>query len=157
MKHMIRMCIVVLMPLLLVAGYTACSSKKNKPQNNQGTQQMERLKTKSGLEYQVIRPGSGQAPNAGRQVTVHYTGWLNANGQPGKKFDSSVDRGRPFTFVLGVGQVIPGWDEGVALMTVGEKGTLFIPSNLGYGTHGAGGTIPPNANLIFEVELLSVS
>ena len=90
----------------------------------------------------------------GQQVTVHYTGWLDADGQPGTKFDSSVDRGQPFSFVIGVGQVIKGWDEGVLEMKVGEKRRLFIPSDLGYGPYGAGSSIPPNAALIFDVELL---
>jgi len=87
---------------------------------------------------------------------VHYTGWLDNNGQPGTKFDSSLDRKQPFTFIIGFGMVIKGWDEGVMSMKIGEKRRLFIPSSLGYGAHGAGNLIPPHKNLIFDVELLNV-
>jgi peptidylprolyl isomerase len=111
----------------------------------------------SGLHYKTLTPGTGAQPQKGKRVTVHYTGWLNDNGMPGKKFDSSVDRGTPFTFTIGVGQVIAGWDEGVARMHVGEKARLTIPANLGYGARGAGGAIPPHATLIFDVELISIS
>jgi FKBP-type peptidyl-prolyl cis-trans isomerase len=115
-----------------------------------------RISKGDGLQYEVIKQGAGKIAQAGQRVQVHYTGWLNQNGQKGKKFDSSVDRGKPFIFGLGQGQVIRGWDEGVAGMKVGEKRTLFIPSALGYGARGAGGAIPPNADLIFDVELLDV-
>lgn len=98
-----------------------------------------------------------KSPIAGRPVTVHYTGWLDKDGQNGTKFDSSVDRGQPFRFVVGVGQVIAGWDEAVLGMKVGEKRLIILPANLGYGTRGAGGVIPPNATLRFEVELLDVA
>lgn len=108
--------------------------------------------TASGLKYQVLKAGTGAVAKAGQTVSVHYTGWLTN----GKKFDSSVDRGQPFQFALGGGQVIRGWDEGVAGMKVGEKRKLTIPSDLGYGANGAGGVIPPNATLIFDVELLGV-
>ena len=103
--------------------------------------------------------GEGAEATSGRQVTVHYTGWLfdaNAAGNKGRKFDSSRDRNDPFTFRLGAGQVIRGWDEGVAGMKVGGQRTLTIPSELGYGARGAGGAIPPNATLVFDVELLDV-
>jgi len=114
-------------------------------------------KTDSGLEYQDLVVGTGAQASAGEQVSVHYTGWLqNPDGSDGKKFDSSVDRGQPFDFPLGAGRVIRGWDEGVAGMKVGGKRRLIIPAALGYGARGAGGVIPPNATLIFEVELLSV-
>ena len=108
--------------------------------------------TDSGLKYQDLESGEGAAAEPGRQVTVHYTGWLT----DGTRFDSSHDRNQPFTFTLGKGQVIRGWDEGVAGMRVGGKRKLTIPPHLGYGPRGAGGVIPPNATLIFEVELLEV-
>ncbi len=104
--------------------------------------------------------GTGTEATPGTLVSVHYTGWLydeKAPQQRGKKFDSSVDRGEPFNFKLGAGQVIRGWDEGVAGMKVGGKRTLLIPAWLGYGSSGAGGVIPPNASLVFEVELLDVT
>ena len=109
--------------------------------------------TASGLKYTDLVVGKGASPVAGKQVKVHYTGTL----ENGKKFDSSVDRKEPFSFVIGVGQVIPGWDEGVMTMKVGGKRKLIIPSKLGYGASGAGGIIPPNATLLFDVELLDVS
>ena len=100
--------------------------------------------------------GSGNEAAAGRRVTVHYTGWLYNDGKQGAKFDSSKDRGQPFSFALGGGQVIKGWDEGVQGMKVGGTRRLVIPAALGYGARGAGGVIPPNATLLFEVELLAV-
>ena len=109
--------------------------------------------TASGLQIEKLTSGQGEAPKAGDRVSVHYTGWLT----DGKKFDSSRDRGQPFVFTLGRGQVIRGWDEGVATMHVGDKVRLTIPPELGYGPRGAGGVIPPNATLIFEVELLGVN
>jgi len=109
-----------------------------------------------GLKFEDTLVGAGETAVAGKQVSVHYTGWLDDNGKKGKKFDSSVDRGQKFSFGLGAGQVIKGWDEGVAGMKVGGKRTLFISSAMGYGARGAGGAIPPNANLIFEVELFEV-
>ena len=108
----------------------------------------------SGLKYTDQVVGTGPEPKAGQAVNVHYTGWLDQNGQKGRKFDSSRDRGQPFSFTLGQGQVIAGWDQGVATMRTGGKRTLVIPPELGYGARGAGGVIPPNATLIFEVELL---
>jgi FKBP-type peptidyl-prolyl cis-trans isomerase len=110
----------------------------------------------NGLKYTDTKTGDGAAASAGSKVSVHYTGWLSDNGAKGKKFDSSVDRGQPFQFTLGAHQVIAGWDEGVAGMKVGGKRTLTIPPELGYGARGAGGVIPPNATLIFDVELLQV-
>ena len=108
--------------------------------------------TTSGLQIEKLVEGQGPMPQAGDRVTVHYTGWL----QNGTKFDSSRDRGQPFVFTIGRGQVIRGWDEGVATMHVGDTVRLTIPPELGYGPRGAGGVIPPNATLIFEVELLDV-
>jgi FKBP-type peptidyl-prolyl cis-trans isomerase len=110
------------------------------------------IKTPSGLQYTDEKVGSGASPRQGQTVSVHYTGWLT----DGKKFDSSLDRGQPFEFVLGQGQVIKGWDEGVASMKIGGKRKLIIPPDLGYGAKGAAGAIPPNATLVFEVQLLGV-
>jgi FKBP-type peptidyl-prolyl cis-trans isomerase FkpA len=115
--------------------------------------------TPSGLQYEDTVAGSGDEAVAGRHVKVHYTGWLHdpqAAHQRGRKFDSSKDRGSPFSFALGAGQVIRGWDEGVQGMKVGGTRVLTIPADLGYGARGAGGVIPPNATLVFEVELLGV-
>ena len=115
--------------------------------------------TPSGLQYEDTVPGTGAEAAAGNHVRVHYTGWLHdpiAKNSRGKKFDSSKDRGDPFTFGLGGGQVIRGWDEGVQGMKVGGTRVLTIPAELGYGARGAGGAIPPNAMLVFEVELLGV-
>jgi peptidylprolyl isomerase len=114
------------------------------------------VKTASGLQYEDIVVGTGESPTKGQTCVMNYTGWLWENGAKGKKFDSSADHGRPFAFPLGMGRVIKGWDEGVATMKVGGKRTLLIPSQLAYGTRGAGGVIPPNATLLFEVELLEV-
>jgi len=112
--------------------------------------------TSSGLNYEDDVVGSGASHSTGQTCVMHYTGWLWVNDAKGSKFDSSVDRGRPFSFKIGVGQVIRGWDEGVASMNVGGKRRLLIPADLGYGTSGAGGVIPPNATLLFEVELLEI-
>lgn len=118
---------------------------------------MSTTTTASGLQFEEITVGEGAEATAGVHVTVHYTGWLqNADGSAGKKFDSSKDRNEPFDFPLGAGHVIKGWDEGVQGMKVGGARKLIIPAGLGYGARGAGGVIPPNATLIFEVELLEV-
>jgi peptidylprolyl isomerase len=140
--------------------FSACKQsdvapKSNKPEsmmndNTGGTDRM--IKTPSGLQYEDLVPGSGASPSPGKKVVVHYTGWLT----DGKKFDSSLDKNEPFTFIIGAGQVIPGWDEGVMTMKIGGKRKLIIPSNLGYGAAGAGGVIPPNASLVFEVLLLDI-
>jgi peptidylprolyl isomerase len=114
------------------------------------------MTTADGLKIIDTQPGTGASPKTGQTCVMHYTGWLYENGTKGKKFDSSVDRGTPFEFKIGVGQVIAGWDEGVATMKVGGKRTLIIPPELGYGARGAGGVIPANATLIFDVELLGV-
>jgi FKBP-type peptidyl-prolyl cis-trans isomerase len=119
--------------------------EENRPEGKEVT-------TSSGLQYIDLTVGTGAPARAGQTVTVHYSGWLDN----GKKFDSSVDRGQPFSFPLGAGRVIKGWDEGVQGMKVGGKRKLIIPSALGYGARGAGGAIPPHATLIFEVELLGV-
>ncbi len=109
-----------------------------------------------GLIIEDVEVGSGPEATPGSTVRVHYTGWLFQNGQQGAKFDSSKDRGEPFSFPLGAGHVIKGWDQGVAGMKVGGKRRLTIPPEMGYGARGAGGVIPPNATLLFEVELLGV-
>lgn len=107
----------------------------------------------SDMKVEVLQEGDGAVATAGQRVSVHYTGWLT----DGSKFDSSVDRGRPFEFPLGAGRVIQGWDQGVAGMKIGEKRRLTIPPEMGYGSTGAGGVIPPNATLVFEVELLGLN
>jgi len=111
----------------------------------------------SGLQFEDTTVGDGATATAGQKVSVHYTGWLFNDGVQGQKFDSSKDRGDPFAFQLGAGMVIQGWDEGVAGMKAGGARTLIIPASLGYGARGAGGVIPPNATLKFDVELLNVA
>ncbi len=117
---------------------------------------MAYITTPSGLQYEDVTAGTGPEASAGCVATVHYTGWLWENGVAGRKFDSSKDRGMPFDFPLGAGHVIAGWDEGVQGMKVGGVRRLVIPAALGYGARGAGGVIPPNATLMFEVELLGL-
>src|SRR3979490_601344 len=111
------------------------------------------MTTASGLKITDSKVGTGATPKAGQTCVMHYTGWLYENGAKGKKFDSSVDRGEPFEFPIGQKRVIAGWDEGVASMKVGGKRTLIIPPALGYGSRGAGGVIPPNATLMFDLAL----
>ena len=115
---------------------------------------MTLITTSSGLQFEDIVLGTGAIAKAGQNVSVHYTGWLFNDGVQGAKFDSSKDRGQPFQFSLGAGQVIKGWDEGVQGMLVGGSRRLVIPAELGYGARGAGGVIPPNATLLFEVDFL---
>ena len=126
---------------------TKMGAKAMKQVTNENT-----VETTSGLKYVDEVVGTGASPKTGQKVKVHYTGWL----ENGTKFDSSVDRGQPFEFLIGVGQVIKGWDEGVSTMKIGGKRKLIIPSKLGYGSTGAGSAIPPNATLVFNVELLGV-
>jgi len=147
---------ILLIPLLF-AVYTMTSEAS--PNDNPQTIELSEFSaTASGLKIRKDAEGAGEEANEREQVQVHYTGWLlnPGNNERGNKFDSSRDRGQPFSFVLGVGQVIRGWDEGVAGMKVGERRTLIIPPELGYGTRGAGNVIPPNATLLFDVELLGV-
>ncbi len=125
--------------------------------NSKKDRAMAMTTTPSGLQYEDTVTGTGAEAKAGQDVTVHYTGWLYNNGVQGAKFDSSKDRNDPFQFSLGAGMVIRGWDEGVAGMKIGGSRTLIIPAALGYGARGAGGVIPPNATLKFEVELLGLA
>ncbi len=118
--------------------------------------QAEMKTSATGLKYEDTKTGDGAEAKPGQNLSMHYTGWLYNDGKKGKKFDSSLDRGQPFEFGLGQGQVIAGWDEGIAGMKVGGKRTLIIPPALGYGARGAGGVIPGNATLMFDVELLGV-
>jgi len=143
---------------LLVAAVLAGATAALAPSINPAIAQTQAkaVTTASGLQVIDTTPGTGASPKTGEICVMHYTGWLYVNGQKGAKFDSSVDRGKPFEFPIGVGRVIKGWDEGVSTMKVGGKRTLIIPPGLGYGAAGAGGVIPPNATLIFEVELLSI-
>ncbi len=123
-----------------------------KPMSTPANLQSGAVKTPSGLTYLVTQKGTGRQPKAGETVVVHYTGTLT----DGTKFDSSRDRGQPFSFVLGAGQVIKGWDEGIAQLKIGDQAILVIPPTIGYGARGAGGVIPPNATLIFIVELVDI-
>jgi FKBP-type peptidyl-prolyl cis-trans isomerase len=140
---MMSLAILAVMGFVVSQADSAAQDKKEEPKI---------IKTKSGLQYQELKEGTGDAAKAGDTVQVHYTGWLKS----GKKFDSSVDRGEPFEFKLGAGKVIKGWDEGVQGIKVGGKRKLMIPPELGYGKRGAGNTIPPDSELIFEVELLKI-
>ena len=140
--------ILCIMTLLLISAVWGESQAPPLPSSVEGSG----VTTHSGLKYWDVKVGSGKPAQKGNTVKVHYTGWL----LEGKKFDSSLDRGEPFEFIIGAGHVIKGWDEGVAGMKVGGKRQLRIPPELGYGARGAGGVIPPNAYLIFDVELLDV-
>lgn len=162
MKRHIASCAVLSLTCLLSAcdSTTESSLQETKEQSNQGvTKNMSIVTYNSGLKKEILTQAAADAqnPQKGQRVTVHYSGWLDNNGQPGAKFDSSVDRGAPFTFTIGIGQVIKGWDEGVMDMKVGEKARLTIPASIAYGSRGAGAVIPPNATLIFDVELLKIS
>jgi len=137
---------------LLVLALAASADEKT---DKKGQSKM--VKTASGLQYEDTREGTGPQPKKGQTCSMHYTGWLWENGARGKKFDSSFDRGKPYDFALGRGEVIKGWDEGVATMKVGGQRKLLIPPLLGYGAAGTGrGLIPPNATLLFEVQLIAV-
>ena len=155
MKFVVTSVAATLALLALAGSARAQDPKAAAPADNQAATAAEEkiVTTASGLKYEDLKVGEGAAAKSGDRVEVHYTGWL----ENGTKFDSSVDRGRPFGFPVGAGRVIQGWDQGVAGMKVGGKRKLIIPPALGYGERGAGGVIPPNATLIFEVELLKVN
>jgi peptidylprolyl isomerase len=138
--------------IIALAGAFAASAPTSTLAQQAGTT----VTTPSGLKIIDTQAGTGAQPKTGQTCVMHYTGWLYKDGAKGEKFDSSVDRGQPFEFQIGTGQVIGGWDEGVATMKVGGKRTLIIPPDLGYGARGAGRVIPPNSTLIFDVELLDV-
>lgn len=137
---------------LLLNVLSSCNFLKSSKENNMNNE----ITLQSGLKYTVLKDPNASSKDLknGQLVSVHYTGWLEENGEKGKKFDSSLDRGEPFSFVLGVGEVIKGWDEGIASMKIGEQRRLIIPSELGYGSTGIGSVIPGGATLIFDVELL---
>ncbi|XUM19588.1 FKBP-type peptidyl-prolyl cis-trans isomerase [Bradyrhizobium oligotrophicum S58] len=145
---------VALMAAASAAAVVVLGSQKVSAQSSKPTGKI--MTTPSGLQIIDTKEGTGATPTRGQTCVMHYTGWLYENGQKGKKFDSSVDRNEPFEFPIGMKRVIAGWDEGVATMKVGGKRTLIIPPELGYGARGAGGVIPPNATLMFDVELLGV-
>lgn len=147
--------------VVCLAGLSDCKSKSDKVDTKTApilVQENKMVTLTSGLKYTVLKPATGDVtPKQGQKVSVHYTGWLDeGNGKPGKKFDSSVDRGQQFSFIVGIGQVIKGWDEGLMGMKVGEKRRFIIPANLGYGFRGAPPSIPSNATLIFDVELFKI-
>lgn len=146
MKKMIGLAVVAIMMIAVSASAVPTTDASKKGFDIQ----------KNGLSYHDEKVGTGTTAEPGKVVTVNYTGWLYNDKTKGKKFDSSFDHGKPFIFPLGAGRVIRGWDEGVAGMKVGGKRTLIIPPALGYGAHGAGSDIPPNAVLMFDVELLKV-
>ena len=148
-RHLMAACAAVATFSIVSTGFLTMTTEDASAQSKPVT-------TSSGLQMVDTQAGTGASPKSGQTAVVHYTGYLNDNGKKGKKFDSSVDRGSPFEFPIGQGRVIKGWDEGVASMKVGGKRTLIIPPALGYGAQGAGGVIPPNATLIFDVELLGV-
>ena len=149
-RHWMAACAAIATFSIVSTGFLTMSS------DDASAQSGKPVTTASGLQMIDTQAGTGAQPKSGQTAVVHYTGYLNDNGKKGKKFDSSVDRGTPFEFPVGAGRVIKGWDEGVASMKVGGKRTLIIPPDLGYGARGAGGVIPPNATLIFDVELLDV-
>jgi peptidylprolyl isomerase len=159
--HILRIPLLLVLPLALAAQVPATNSpnapsKKAKKGPAKPAKGVKMITTESGLKYIDTQVGAGATPVKGQQCIVHYTGWLSDKGKRGKKFDSSVDRGEPLPIPIGIGRVIKGWDEGLMTMKVGGKRTLYIPAALGYGARGAGADIPPNADLIFDVELLGI-
>lgn len=141
---------------LLLAPRVFADEKTHTGEKTDKKGESKMTKTASGLQYEDTKVGTGAEPKTGQTCVMHYTGWLWENNAKEKKFDSSVDRGQPFEFMLGMGRVIKGWDEGVSTMKVGGKRNLLIPPQLAYGARGAGSAVPPNATLLFEVELLGI-
>lgn len=152
LKNLLVLIILVLSANILLPAF-AKEEKTAVIKQKEASKEQKMMTTTTGLKYVDEVEGTGPSPAKGKKVKVHYTGWLTN----GTKFDSSVDRGEPFEFTLGIGQVIKGWDEGVSTMKVGGKRKLTIPPDLGYGVNGTGSVIPPNATLVFDVELLSIS
>ena len=158
MRKLVVACSLITTTFLLVNG--GPSGKKT--DNSTVPAQVETQKTTrivqqpSGVSYEILQPGSGAPIAKGNQITVHYTGWVDNNGQPGVQFDSSYNHKKPFTFLFGFGLVMKGWDDGLQNMQVGEKRRVYIPSQLAYGAHGAS-KVPPYSNLIFDIELLSIA
>jgi peptidylprolyl isomerase len=146
----------LLASILVTALASGCTTSPSTPVAAETTAAAAAAPAATTLQIKDIKVGTGASPKLGQTAVVHYTGWLYENGVKGKKFDSSVDRGQPFEFAIGQRKVIAGWDQGVASMKIGGKRTLIIPPNLGYGASGAGGLIPPNSTLIFDIELLGL-
>jgi len=157
MKKAFALTLALGLAVILAAPLAAQDTKPTTAPQTEKKDESKMHRTPSGLQYEDTKVGTGATPQKGQTCVMHYTGWLWENSAKGKKFDSSVDRGTPFQFKLGQGQVIRGWDEGIATMQVGGKRTLIIPPDLAYGSRGVGnGLIPPNSTLVFEVELLDV-
>jgi len=156
MKKLFVLTMALGLAVVLAAPLTAQDTKPANAPQTEKKDESKMHRTPSGLQYEDTKVGTGATPQKGQTCVMHYTGWLWENGAKGKKFDSSVDSGKPFAFPIGQGRVIKGWDEGVATMKVGGKRTLLIPPQLGYGARGYPGAIPPNATLLFDVELLDL-
>ena len=150
------MAVALLFSPVVSAGLRAADPAAGQAAKDDKKEEKKMTKTESGLQYRDVKEGTGEKIKKGQTAVVHYTGWLWIDDAKGKKFDSSKDRGQPFDFGLGNGEVIKGWDEGVEGMKVGGTRELIIPPDLGYGARGAGGVIPPNATLFFEVELKGI-
>ena len=156
MKRMSSLLLPAVAVAALLAAPLSAQDTKPTPGAEAEKKEMKMTKTPSGLQYEDVKVGTGDSPKKGQTVVVHYTGWLWENGARGKKFDSSVDRGQPIAFPVGTGRVIKGWDEGLMTMKVGGKRVLLIPADLAYGSGGRPPVIPPNATLIFDVELVEI-
>ncbi len=160
MVMIIRYTLALGLCVLCSSCYNETKEETKEETKKDDTMKLSYVTKNSGLQYRILHEADPSAayPKKGQMISAHYTGWLkDANGERGKKFDSSYDRGKPLNFSVGIGQVIKGWDEALLDMKVNEKRELIIPSELAYGSHGAGNVIPPNATLIFEVELVSIN